>query len=65
MLQKNPMKRPSVWDLVKIPYVNDRINRFVEEHGGKEEVAGVLDLDPTKAKKSMMDKTNSIVNSIY
>lgn len=38
MLDKDPAKRPSVWDLAEIPCINDRIAKFISENGleGKE-----------------------------
>jgi len=30
MLHKNPSKRPSVWDLAKIPSINKNIRRYYE-----------------------------------
>ena len=32
MLDKNPSKRPSIWELSGIPCINDRINIFIKEH---------------------------------
>lgn len=31
MLDKDPVKRPSIWDLSYMPCINDRINKFVKE----------------------------------
>ena len=32
MLQKDPNKRPSIWELAKIPCIEDKIKFFYREH---------------------------------
>ena len=32
MLNKDPNKRPSIWDLAKLPIIEEKINQFYAEH---------------------------------
>lgn len=43
MLDKDPSRRPSVWELAGMPWINDCINNFVQEKGCHEAVATVFE----------------------
>eukprot|EP00743_Colponemidia_sp_Colp-15_P010894 GILK01012068.1.p1 GENE.GILK01012068.1~~GILK01012068.1.p1 ORF type:complete len:862 (+),score=168.21 GILK01012068.1:96-2681(+) len=45
-LHKDPLRRPSVWEIARLPSVKERIQRFVEETGVAAEVMPVLHLEP-------------------
>ena len=55
LLNKDPNKRPSVWEFAKIPEIKNRINKFVELHNCYDMVAHVLQIE-TKGKPSKSDK---------
>ena len=44
MLNKDPKKRPSIWDLASTPCIKERINEFVDEHNCRESVECIFDL---------------------
>ena len=52
LLNKDPNKRPSVWEFARIPEIAKRINVFVETHGCHDMVAHVLQGDPKVAPKT-------------
>jgi len=41
-LDKDPSKRPDIWDLASLPCINDRINKFIKEQKCEESVNGVF-----------------------
>ena len=43
MLDKDPSKRPSIWELSYIPCINDRINNFIKEHKCEDSVNCVFE----------------------
>ncbi len=52
LLNKDPNKRPSVWEFARIPEISKRINVFVERHNCHDMVAHVLQVDPKTAPKN-------------
>jgi len=50
LLNKDPNKRPSVWEFAKLPEIKKRINEFVEKHDYGDMVAHVSQVE-TKATK--------------
>jgi NIMA (never in mitosis gene a)-related kinase len=48
MLQKDPSKRPSIWDLEKIPCIDEKIKLFFKEHSdeGGEGTYGAVGENP-------------------
>lgn len=41
MMQKDPAKRPYVWEIADIPCVNEKINNFVKQYNCKESVESI------------------------
>jgi hypothetical protein len=61
MLQKDPMRRPTVWDLADMKCIKDCINRFVEEHGCRESVEVIFKIDQgVKRQPLATNSTNSL-----
>ena len=42
LLEKDDKKRPDVWEIAKIPYINSRISKFIEENNCQSEVMMVF-----------------------
>ncbi len=43
MLQKDPTKRPTIWDIAQVDCIKERIIKFVTDHNCKESVEGIID----------------------
>lgn len=43
MLDKDPSRRPSIWELANTPWIHERINKFVQEKGWQEAVATIFE----------------------
>jgi NIMA (never in mitosis gene a)-related kinase len=56
LLNKDPAKRPSVWEFAKFPEMSKRINAFVELHKCNDTVAPVLQCDPKLPAKTPNQK---------
>lgn len=52
LLNKDPNKRPSVWEFARIPEINKRINEFVKKHDYTDMVAHVLQAENKTTKQS-------------
>jgi hypothetical protein len=50
-LNKDKDKRPSIFEIAKIPCVNRKIEQFILEHNCKEEVMSFFDVEVLKQKK--------------
>jgi len=50
LLNKEKDKRPSIFDVAKIPCVNKKIEQFIKEHDCKDEVMAYFDLEPIQKK---------------
>ena len=56
MLNKDPNKRPNIWDLASTPCIKERINQFVDEHNCRDSVESIFDLQTnykTKQESSL------------
>jgi len=51
LLNKDPLKRPSIWEFAKIPEIARRINAFVEFHNCHDMVAHVIQANPKSSVK--------------
>lgn len=49
MLYKDPVKRPTIWEVAQVEIVKERIMKFVTENNCKESVEGIIDF-----KKALM-----------
>lgn len=47
MLNKDPERRPNVWELAKFPVISNYIHKFVEEHKCADIILPLFDHDPT------------------
>ena len=56
MLNKDKDKRPSIFEIAKIPCVNKKIEQFIQEHNCKEEVMSFFDVDFVKKKETSSKK---------
>lgn len=63
MLEKDPSKRPSIWDLQSMPCINNWINQFIEEQKCADQVAMVFEYyqvnnenTPSTSKRSVFDQ---------
>ncbi|KAM3130739.1 hypothetical protein pb186bvf_017153 [Paramecium bursaria] len=50
MLNKDPNKRPSIWDLAKLPIIEEKINQFYAEH--PDEANQFIKLNQDKSEQS-------------
>ena len=57
MLDKDPSRRPSIWELANTPCINECINNFVQEKGWHEEVATVFERNLEIKDKNKANKT--------
>lgn len=69
LLQKEPSKRPSIWEIANIKCIKEQLNRFVKENNCGEYVDSLINLDQKKKgeKNSFVvigRKTNSTDNEI-
>lgn len=56
VLNKNKDKRPSIFDVAKIPCINKKIEQFIQDHNCKDEVMAFFDIEVNQ-KKSNSQKT--------
>jgi|TARA_B110000285_G_C15118781_1_gene615795 hypothetical protein len=49
-LNKDKDKRPSIFEIAKIPCVNRKIEEFIKEHNCKEEVMAYFDVEQINKK---------------
>lgn len=47
ILNKDPVKRPSIFDIARLPCVRRKIEQFVEEYKCRDEVMAILDVEPS------------------
>jgi len=52
MLNKDPNRRPTVWDLANMPIVKEHITKFVEETSCADTIMPLFDHDPRNRKKA-------------
>lgn len=43
MLQKDPIKRPSIWEIAEINVIRERILKFITDHNCKDSVGTIID----------------------
>jgi len=58
VLNKDKDKRPTIFDVAKIPCINRKIEQFIEEHDCKDEVMAFFDVDPIQ-KNNTPKATNT------
>jgi NIMA (never in mitosis gene a)-related kinase len=67
LLNKDPNKRPSVWEFSKLPEINKRIHKFVERHDYNDMVAHVLQAETKTTKqasaKQVEEETKAFTHS--
>lgn len=56
ILNKAPDKRPSIFDIARLPCVRRKIEQFVEEHECRDEVMAFIDVEPTLKTAVEKDK---------
>ncbi len=60
MLDKNPMKRPSIWDCANLPCIKNRINQLVEEQMCQDQVACVFEYKANKEEQKKQEPENPV-----
>lgn len=62
LLDKNHSKRPTIWDLAKLPCIQSRINQLVAEQQCQEQVACVFEFQQNKEeqKRNEPETHNSV-----
>lgn len=55
MLQKDPSKRPSIWEIAQVDYIKERIEKFVTEHNCRESVEGIIDFKKSSGLKELKE----------
>jgi NIMA (never in mitosis gene a)-related kinase len=57
MLQKDAAKRPSIWEILQVECVKERINKFAEEHNCRDSIENIVVLKPNRDKPTIVNQT--------
>eukprot|EP01016_Furgasonia_blochmanni_P039649 TRINITY_DN4957_c0_g1_i4.p1 TRINITY_DN4957_c0_g1~~TRINITY_DN4957_c0_g1_i4.p1 ORF type:complete len:537 (-),score=137.69 TRINITY_DN4957_c0_g1_i4:87-1697(-) len=58
LLNKDPARRPSIWEIADMKCIKEKINKFVEEQKCKEMVEAILDVEVNRKKPGDNSKKN-------
>lgn len=63
MLDKDPVKRPSIWDLSNTPCIKSRINDLIEEQQCQDQVACIFEYQTVKEEEKKQEP--EVLTSVF